>query len=339
MEQTLGKRIIENRKRLGLTQDRLAEQLGVTAQAVSKWENDQSCPDITMLPKLAEIFGISTDELLGIKKVHQAEVISEKPDAGIQVNHESGRWEFNYNNDRKAKLGMAIWLLLVGGLLLAANVLNKPVDLWHIAWPSAVLLFGLFGLFPRFSFFRFGCALLGGYNLLNIMHILPHRLDRQMLLPVFLLLFGGSVLVDAIKTKKNPGFVITHDGKTIHSGIKQFTTDYSEEEDSFDYSLTFGSDTKYVTLPRMVEGNVDVSFGELTVDLTSVNQFSENCHLDADCSFGHLIIRLPKTCHAVPSTDTAFASVKVSGNPDSEPLYTIKMDCDVAFGQVQIQYV
>lgn len=68
MEQTLGKRIVAHRKRLGLTQDQLAEQLGVTAQAVSKWENDQSCPDITMLPKLAEIFGITTDELLGLEK-------------------------------------------------------------------------------------------------------------------------------------------------------------------------------------------------------------------------------------------------------------------------------
>ena len=65
MEQTIGKRIAENRKRLGLTQDALAEQLGVTAQAVSKWENDQSCPDISILPRLADIFEISTDELLG----------------------------------------------------------------------------------------------------------------------------------------------------------------------------------------------------------------------------------------------------------------------------------
>ena len=65
MEQTIGRRIAENRKRLGMTQDQLAEKLGVTAQAVSKWENDQSCPDITMLPRLAEIFGISTDALLG----------------------------------------------------------------------------------------------------------------------------------------------------------------------------------------------------------------------------------------------------------------------------------
>ena len=66
MEETLGKRIAANRKRLGITQDRLAEQLGVTPQAVSKWENDQSCPDIATLPKLAEIFGISVDALLGV---------------------------------------------------------------------------------------------------------------------------------------------------------------------------------------------------------------------------------------------------------------------------------
>ena len=76
MEETLGKRIVFHRKRLGLTQDALAELMGVTAQAVSKWENDQSCPDIGALPKLAEIFGISTDELLGVerKEVHPAAV-------------------------------------------------------------------------------------------------------------------------------------------------------------------------------------------------------------------------------------------------------------------------
>ena len=68
MEETLGKRIVFHRKRLGLTQDALAERMGVTAQAVSKWENDQSCPDIGALPKLAEIFGISTDELLGVER-------------------------------------------------------------------------------------------------------------------------------------------------------------------------------------------------------------------------------------------------------------------------------
>ena len=68
MEETLGKRIVSHRKKLGMTQDQLAEKLGVTAQAVSKWENDLSCPDIAMLPKLAALFSTTTDALLGIVK-------------------------------------------------------------------------------------------------------------------------------------------------------------------------------------------------------------------------------------------------------------------------------
>ena len=64
---TIGKRIAQHRKRMGLTQDQLAEKLGITAQAISKWENDLSCPDIAILPKLADYFGISIDELMGYK--------------------------------------------------------------------------------------------------------------------------------------------------------------------------------------------------------------------------------------------------------------------------------
>lgn len=64
MKKTLGERIAEKRKARGLKQDELAERLGVSAQAVSKWENDVSCPDIMTLPQLAEILGCSIDELL-----------------------------------------------------------------------------------------------------------------------------------------------------------------------------------------------------------------------------------------------------------------------------------
>ena len=52
------------RRAAGLTQEALAEKLGVSSQAVSKWENDQSCPDIALLPELAKILGCTTDELL-----------------------------------------------------------------------------------------------------------------------------------------------------------------------------------------------------------------------------------------------------------------------------------
>ena len=64
MNETIGNRISKHRKEKGLTQEELAEKLGVSSQAVSKWENDQSCPDISLLPILCSIFGISTDELL-----------------------------------------------------------------------------------------------------------------------------------------------------------------------------------------------------------------------------------------------------------------------------------
>ena len=64
-KQTMGKRISDLRKSKGMTQEQLAQQVGVTAQAVSKWENDLSCPDISILPQLAEALGVTTDELLG----------------------------------------------------------------------------------------------------------------------------------------------------------------------------------------------------------------------------------------------------------------------------------
>ena len=62
--ETLGKRIAELRRQRGLTQDQLAEAMNVSPQAVSKWENDLSCPDITMLPGLADYFHVTIDFLM-----------------------------------------------------------------------------------------------------------------------------------------------------------------------------------------------------------------------------------------------------------------------------------
>ena len=63
-KQTLGQKISELRKAKNMTQLELANMLNITDKAVSKWERDISCPDINTFPKLAEILGVSVDELL-----------------------------------------------------------------------------------------------------------------------------------------------------------------------------------------------------------------------------------------------------------------------------------
>ena len=68
MKKTLGTMIAELRKQHGMTQLELAERMGVTDKAVSKWERDLSCPDINSIPNLAEILGVSVEELMQIKK-------------------------------------------------------------------------------------------------------------------------------------------------------------------------------------------------------------------------------------------------------------------------------
>ncbi len=59
----MGENIAQLRRRIGMTQEMLAYRLGVSAQAVSKWERQLSCPDVSLLPVMAEIFGVSIDEL------------------------------------------------------------------------------------------------------------------------------------------------------------------------------------------------------------------------------------------------------------------------------------
>ncbi len=71
----LGNRIAELRKEKNMTQEQLAVQLNVSNQAVSKWEASQCCPDVTLLPQLADIFGVTLDYLFGREAAQLPQVI------------------------------------------------------------------------------------------------------------------------------------------------------------------------------------------------------------------------------------------------------------------------
>ena len=82
-KQTLGGMIAALRREKQLTQAELAEKMGVTDKAVSKWERDLSCPDVSSLPRLAEILGVSPGELIEAKAAPVRE--SEKKFPGGQI--------------------------------------------------------------------------------------------------------------------------------------------------------------------------------------------------------------------------------------------------------------
>ena len=77
-KQTFGSTIAALRKEKGMTQLELAQSMGVTDKAVSKWERNLSFPDVASLPRLAEQLGVSVDELLEAKTSAQEEPVRSK---------------------------------------------------------------------------------------------------------------------------------------------------------------------------------------------------------------------------------------------------------------------
>ena len=107
---SLGNTILKYRKELGITQESLAKQLDVTNQAVSKWESDQCCPDVMILPRLADIFHITLDELFGRKSQGtSAQVVEDLPwpdDSNLRVVLYRGWKLVSHGKDPELKLSL-----------------------------------------------------------------------------------------------------------------------------------------------------------------------------------------------------------------------------------------
>ena len=111
MEMTIGKRIAALRREKNLKQDDLAQMLEVSPQAVSKWENDQTYPDISLLPKLAKILGVSVDELLSGKQELQPVVTLVPEDQRKDIKDMMLRIVVDYADGDKVRVNLPMALV------------------------------------------------------------------------------------------------------------------------------------------------------------------------------------------------------------------------------------
>ncbi|MBO4880007.1 MAG: helix-turn-helix transcriptional regulator, partial [Clostridia bacterium] len=174
MEQilTLGKRIAALRKEKGMTQEQLAEKVGVSAQAVSKWENDASCPDITLLPLLSDILGASVDELLGVKPVEPHVIIIDKEENPPEKSSGSRNFKWEWHAGKWSTIAFCIGLILICLVFIARSFTPLfpdyessaiKLNAWGYVWPLLVFTLGLISVRNEVIF---GSALLavGGYE-------------------------------------------------------------------------------------------------------------------------------------------------------------------------------
>ena len=109
MEMTLGKRIATLRKEKGIKQEELAQMLDISGQAVSKWENDLTCPDINTLPKLAQILGVTVDELLSGKKESSVVILPEEQRKNIK--HMTLRLVVDDSSGNKVRINLPVEMI------------------------------------------------------------------------------------------------------------------------------------------------------------------------------------------------------------------------------------
>ncbi len=146
MSKTISEKIYDLRKAKGLSQERLGELLGVSGQAVSKWEKADSLPDISVIPSLCEALNVTADELLGVSSsvktdncmnalwayskevgkfqagIEAAKACCYSPDKVIEsgVSHISGKGVFVFSPD-----GFSI---VINGEELLKNILNVDTE-------------------------------------------------------------------------------------------------------------------------------------------------------------------------------------------------------------------
>ena len=138
-KKTIGRFIAALRKANGLTQRELAERLCVSDKAVSRWERDETAPDLTLIPVIAEIFGVTSDELLRGERAPAAPTAAEEERAAMKTEKQRD------NMLRTRTVAFRVQSVAAGGValagLLAALLCNFAFYRAHLGFFLACLFY------------------------------------------------------------------------------------------------------------------------------------------------------------------------------------------------------
>ena len=332
-EMTMGQRIALLRKRKGLTQDKLAELVGVTPQAVSKWENDSSCPDINIIPRLAEIFGVSTDVLLGTAEMpDEAEVVE-----GEVIGSETNK---KVNTERHIHVSLAglafpIFIVLLGASLIYRELAHIDVGFFKILLADVVLGFGIGFLLEKVSAFSIGLTGVGVYMALTCLDIIPKlTIHWSILLALLLVLWGISMIIERFRPRKHKhakyaSVKVSDNGKAA----------FNCEDGYLESDVSFSEETQNVDCDLFKGGDIDVKFGEVNVYLTDCTRIAEGAVLNANAAFGSCRIFVSKHVRVEDKHSCAFGDVSVKGAPNADAGEVLMINAKANFGSIEIIYV
>jgi len=331
-QQTMGKRIMQLRKEKGFTQEQLAEMMGVSAQAVSKWENDVSCPDISILPLLAEKLGVSTDELLGVKPIEPKVVIVD-----AQKNNKEGDGSFSVSWDggksvKKDGIWFAILVIALGIAFLVQRLGVLSFGIWGIVWPAVIIGLGVSWMVKRFSIFSLAVAGLGLYFLLFNLGEITLVLTWSIIWPSLLVLLGLTILYEALVPHKHKWCGVNFNGN------KEKRTQYREENGFVNYECSFSEENRKVAAEDFLGGDIEISFGKSELDLTGVQRVNQNSRLDVEVNFATFDLIVPKTMRVFLKSDKSFGSIEMYGEPNTDAAIALNVNGEVNFGTMNIYY-
>lgn len=138
----IGEFIAYNRKNKGLTQEQLGEKLGVSNKTISRWENGNYMPDLSLLKPLSEELGITLNELLSGEKIKSEKVIEQSETSLINtIDYSKQRLEKEYNK-------ISIWLMVIGIIIsISALTIFEAESSWCSIYSIIGIIIFIIGLF------------------------------------------------------------------------------------------------------------------------------------------------------------------------------------------------